>query len=179
MELLEVASFWLFCSVCALFTVCVSRKRGHTLCLSCHSTLTASCRQDPQGGHAVPGHEPCHLVQTQASHWLPVHLQDFIPNAKEALHTAIANFLNVYTCRKIRRYWVMSLSVLIFDIFVKVTDNQPVSGRPLPLEITNPKGPFGGLMSSRRTVPSEKVWMTRPTGRTILETTTSSTLRVL
>lgn len=50
----------------------------------------------------------------------------------------------------------------------------PVSGRPLPLEMTKPKGPFGGLMSSRRSVPSGKAWVTRLTGRTILETSTSS-----
>lgn len=55
----------------------------------------------------------------------------------------------------------------------------PVSGRPFPREITKPKGTLGGLMSSRRRVPSGNAWATRPTGRTTLEASTSSTLRAL
>lgn len=55
----------------------------------------------------------------------------------------------------------------------------PVSGLPLPLDMTKPKGPFGGLISSRRRLPSEKAWVSRPTGRTTLEVSTSSTLKAL
>lgn len=55
----------------------------------------------------------------------------------------------------------------------------PVSGRPFPLEITKPKGPLGGLMSSNKIVPSGKACVTRPIGWAILATTTSSSLRPL
>lgn len=54
-----------------------------------------------------------------------------------------------------------------------------MSGRPFPLEMTKPKGPFGGRTSSSRRVPSEKTCVTLPTGRTSLEASTSSTLRAL
>lgn len=55
----------------------------------------------------------------------------------------------------------------------------PVSGRPLPLEMTKPKGPLGGLISCRRRDPSGRACVIQPTGRTILEASTSSTLSAL
>lgn len=55
----------------------------------------------------------------------------------------------------------------------------PVSGRPFPLEITKPKGPLGGLMSSNKIVPSGKACVTRPIGWAVLVTITSSSLRPL
>lgn len=65
------------------------------------SALHASGRHDAERSGAFPGHEPCHLVQAEASHRLSIHLQNFIADAKQArvvaLATAVSHLLHIHT----------------------------------------------------------------------------------
>ncbi len=69
--------------------------------VSSQSALDASGRHDPKGSGAFPGHEPRHLVQSEASNCLSIHLQNFITDAEEthvgALATTVTHFLYIYT----------------------------------------------------------------------------------
>lgn len=84
---------------------CVQRwiKTQEPLCstLPALSALQASGWHDAEGSDAFPGHEPCHLVQAEASHCLSIHLQNFIADAKQAcvgaLATAVSHLLYIHT----------------------------------------------------------------------------------
>lgn len=86
--------------------------------LSSQSALVASGRNDPKRSGAFPDHEPRHMVQTESSHCLSIHLQNFITDAEQtdvrAFPSTVTYFLYIHTWRgnkdrqghvKVKEHW--------------------------------------------------------------------------